>query len=92
MERYYNENPQVTTWKETAHHWEQFSKECLNTAKECNETCADYKKLVGEANEQAKEAIGVAKEWEKTTNTLIASLKRFNSLPWYKKMFFEFKV
>lgn len=90
--RYYNENPHVTMWRETARHWEQLSKSCLDTARDFRETSAYFEKLVDEANEQAKEAIETAKEWADTTYRFIDKLKEFNALPWYKKMFHKFKV
>ena len=58
---YYNENPQVTLWREKYEeqkHWKVYWK---------SETLFTEKRMID-------------------------AFKRFNSLPWYKKMFYKFGV
>lgn len=93
MSRYYfNENPQVTSWKEEAYKWKSIAKACIQTAHECNETTEDYKRLVAEANEQTRKSLALSKEWAETANDILDRIKSFNSLPWYRKMFYTFKI
>jgi hypothetical protein len=68
MERYYNENPQVTLWKEKA-----FKIKSLFD---------QYKSFAEEYNESIIKAL----------NDLTDEARRFNSLPWYKKLFYKFGV
>lgn len=70
MIRYYNENPQVTQWREK---YEKLQEE-LDCAIDQLETMACCKAYTEERLESVKDEI-----------------KRFNALPWYKKMFYKFK-
>lgn len=90
--RYYNENPQVTMWREAARAWEMVAAEALKTARECNENCGAYHELVEKSKEQARESIGIAKMWAKTAEDVIEMARKFNALPWYKKLFYRFKL
>ena len=71
MTRYYNENPQVTFWREQAKKHEDV-KLFLEMAYDHE---VDYNKRLVEKLKQEKKA-----------------MRDFNSLPWYKKMFFKFKI
>lgn len=72
MTRYYfNENPQVTLWREQAKKYEDV-KLFLEMAYDHE---VDYNKRLVEKLKQEKKA-----------------MRDFNSLPWYKKMFYKFKV
>jgi hypothetical protein len=68
MERYYNENPQVTLWKEKASKIKTLFDQYRHTAEMYN------KRIVDALNDLTDEA------------------RNFNALPWYKKMFFKFKI
>ena len=68
MRRYYNENPQVTLWKDKAFK----TKELFDKYKEFEEIYNE--KIVNSLNDLTDEA------------------RRFNALPWYKKIFFKFKL
>jgi hypothetical protein len=67
MTRYYNENPQVTLWREKAFKTKSLFDQYRNTAEAYN------KRIVNALNDLTEE------------------MKHFNSLPWYKKMFYKFK-
>lgn len=66
--RYYNENPQVTLWREKAFKTKELFDKYRDFAEKYN------KSIVNALNDLTDEA------------------RRFNSLPWYKKMFFKFKI
>ena len=66
--RYYNENPQVTIWRERAFKTKNvFDK---------------YKEFAEKYNESIV----------KSLNDITDEARLFNSLPWYKKMFYKFKI
>ena len=93
MSRYYfNENPQVTLWKEEAYKWMSIAKACIQTAHECNETTEEYELLVAEANKQTRESIALSKEWAEIAMDIRNKMRTFDTLPWYRKMFYKFKV
>lgn len=66
--RYYNENPQVTLWKEKAF--------------KVKEIFDKYKEFAEKYNESIV----------KSLNDITDEARLFNSLPWYKKMFYKFKI
>lgn len=66
--RYYNENPQVTLWKEKAF--------------KAKEIFDKYKEFAEKYNESIV----------KSLNDITDEARFFNSLPWYKKMFYKFKI
>lgn len=69
MTRYcYNENPQVTLWREKALKIKSLFDEYRNTAEIYNESIVN------------------------ALSDLTDEVRMFNSLPWYKKMFFKFKI
>lgn len=68
MERYYNENPQVTLWREKAFKIKTIFDQYRHTAEVYN------KRIVDALNDLTDEA------------------RNFNSLPWYKKLFYKFNV
>jgi hypothetical protein len=71
MTRYYNENPQVTQWREK---YEKLENE-LDCAIDQLETMACCKVYIEERLQALKDKI-----------------MRFNSLPWYKKMYYKFRL
>lgn len=90
--RYYNENPQVTLWRKRY----EKSKEENVSLKEAN----------GILSGEIEETRIVASKWkerclkvdelnDKYISQVVecdSNKRYFNSLPWYKKMFFKFKV
>lgn len=69
MTRYYfNENPQVTLWREKAFKIKSLFDEYREVAENYN------RKIVDSWNDITDEA------------------RQFNSLPWYKKMFYKFEI
>ena len=70
MTRYYNENPQVTYWREKAERQELL----IN---EYDILCIKHDYLI-------KRVYGIGGFYEQ--------IKLFEELPWYKKMFFKFKL
>lgn len=62
--RYYNENPQVTRWKELY-----------------GDLVKKYNKLAEDSNQDVRDY-----------NELVDKIESFNSLPWYKKMFYKFDI
>ena len=65
---YYNENPQVTLWREKTLKIKSLFDEYRNTAEIYNESIVN------------------------ALSDLTDEVRMFNSLPWYKKMFFKFKI
>jgi hypothetical protein len=47
---------------------------------------------VAEANEQTRESIALSKEWAETARNVRNKMRTFGTLPWYRKMFYKFKV
>lgn len=84
--RYYNENPQVTLWREK---YESLKAENENLKDEISYLMLDVNQF--ENILQAKK-----KFYEFETKTTEERAKKaflvFNSLPWYKKMFYKFKI
>lgn len=64
--RYYNENPQVTLWREKAY--------------KIKALFDVYKRDAERYNDEIVECL----------SNLTDEVRRFNSLPWYKKMFYKF--
>lgn len=63
--RYYNENPQVTLWKE-----------------KCGKLKEENERLMDEVAHFELEALNLSKRFSVF----------FNSLPWYKKIFYKFRL
>lgn len=69
MTRYYfNENPQVTFWREKAFNVMRLFGEYKETAERYNESIVN------------------------ALNNMTDEVRIFNSLPWYKKMFYKFLI
>lgn len=66
--RYYNENPQVTLWREKAFKVKNMFDHYRLMAEEYNESIVN--KL----------------------DSITDEVRKFNELPWYKKMFYKFDV
>ena len=75
MTRYYNENPQVTLWREK---YEQ--------------QLEDYYKLMCEFEDVSDSIDYVKHEVEQTTARAKEAFQNFNSLPWFRKMFYRFNI
>lgn len=92
MERYYNENPQVTFWKEEA-------EKAIVEAKIAQKQARGFLELLEDSNRQVKELIditGQANEvsngFSKTIKEYVELMRKFDKLPWWSKMFFKFGV
>lgn len=72
---YYNENPQVTFWRERYEHLKEEHFKLLD----------DYES-VSDSIDYFKYQSNLIKERTEET------FRFFNSLPWYKKMFYKFKI
>lgn len=92
MERFYNENPQVTFWKEEA-------EKAIVEAKIAQKQARGFLELLEDSNRQVKELIditGQANEvsngFSKTIKEYVELMRKFDKLPWWSKMFFKFGV
>ena len=83
--RYYNENPQVTYWKERCEEVVSNWDSMVDKYNSMVDTLEKYELDFEDFIEDRK------KLWEKLDNYR-NTLKTFNSLPWYKKMFYKFKL
>lgn len=82
--RYENENPQVKFFREEAEKWEDLAKKALAAAKGWEATSAKQMKLLKEWEELYNDALNCGEVYKK-------KMEEFNKLPWWKKMFFNFK-
>lgn len=73
--KYYNENPQVTFWRERYEHLKEEHFKLLDDYESVSDSI-DYFKFQSDLIK------------ERTEETF----RFFNSLPWYKKMFYKFKI
>lgn len=71
----YNENPQVTFWRERYEHLKEEHFKLLDDYESVSDSI-DYVKYQSDL---------IKKRAEET-------FRFFNSLPWYKKMFYKFKI
>lgn len=83
---YYNENPQVTLLKEK---FEKLKAENEELKNEIAHLILDVRCLDDELNEIKEKR---KKEDEDTRIRAEHFVKVFNSAPWYKKMFYKFKI
>ena len=83
--RYYNENPHVPYWKESyeevVSNWDSMVDKYNSMVDILEKYELDFEDFIE----------GRKKLWEKLDNYR-NTLKTFNSLPWYKKMFYKFKL
>lgn len=89
--RYENENPQVTFFREEAEKWEDLAKKALATAKGWEATSAKQMKLLKEWERIHSDTSRWKREWEDKARKYEKKMEEFNKLPWWKKMFFNFK-
>lgn len=82
--RYENENPQVKFFREEAEKWEALEKKALAAAKGWEATSAKQMKLLKEWERLYNDALNCGEVYKK-------KMEEFNVLPWWKKMFFNFK-
>lgn len=107
MTRYYhNENPQVTLWRELAVKSQKAAMESQEIAREAiqdkdkykellywsNKKMDEYKEAWEEANSFIAEANATAKSCNDNMDGYISLMRKFNSLPWYRKIFYKFKL
>jgi hypothetical protein len=92
MERFYNENPQVTFWKEEA-------EKAIVEAKIAQKQARGFLELLEDSNRQVKELIEITGEanevsngFSKTIKEYIELMRKFDKLPWWSKMFFKFGI
>ena len=83
--RDYNENPHVTYWKEryeeVVSNWDSMVDKYNSMVDTLEKYELDFEDFIE----------GRKKLWEKLDNYR-NTLKTFNSLPWYKTMFYKFKL
>lgn len=82
--RYENENPQVKFFREEAEKWEDLAKRALAAAKGWEATSVKQTKLLKEWERLYNDALNCGEVFKK-------KMEEFNKLPWWKKMFFNFK-
>lgn len=87
--RYYNENPQVTL----------LMKKCEELKKKnakLNECIDELEKEVQQQSSFRREELSMYQYWRKKLQSDCDEVNRaieyFNSLPWYKKIFYKFKI
>lgn len=92
MERFYNENPQVTFWKEEA-------EKAIVEAKIAQKQARGFLELLEDSNRQVKELIEITGEanevsngFSKTIKEYVELMRKFDKLPWWSKMFFKFGI
>ena len=89
MTRYYfNENPQVTLWREVAEESQKVARDCIETTKSYARLVKDSQRQFDEIAKVSEEAIQTSAEFERTIGEYKSFMRKFNSLHWYKKMFF----
>lgn len=84
--RYYNENPQVTLWRE------KFEKLKVETEQLKDENASLMLEAVQYRNQLEEIILKQKKEEEDTRQRAARFVELFNAIPWYKKMFYKFKV
>lgn len=87
--RYYNENPQVAYLKEKCEELEK------KNAK-LNECIDELEKEVQRQSSFRRAEYYLYQDWKKLLQSdcdkVICTIEHFNALPWYKKMFYKFKI
>lgn len=56
------------------------------------ENAKEYRKRLQEMEENYNEMKECSEGWSEAYNDVFAILRRFNEMPWYKKMFYRFNV
>lgn len=85
--RYYNENPQVTYWRERCEQLEDDWDEMVDTFNGMVDTVEWQKTSIGKLRElldKANERADMNFEMHRS------AVKEFNRLPWYRKIFYKF--
>lgn len=86
--KYYNENPQVAYLKEKCEELEK------KNAK-LNECIDDLEKEVQKQSSFRRKELSMYQDWRKKLQSDCDEVNRaieyFNSLPWYKRIFYKFK-
>lgn len=85
MERYYNENPQVTFWKEEA-------EKAIVEAKIAQKQARGFLELLKDSNKQVKKLIEITGEANEVSNGYVEIMRKFDKLPWWSKIFFKFGI
>lgn len=80
MKRYYNENPQVAWWREKAEQAQKDYNTCISLIEHLK---IDY--LKGKVEAETRRA-------DSNFDIFRGETRYFNSLSWYKKMFYKFKL
>lgn len=93
MARYYhNENPQVTLWRELAIKSQNAAMESQEIARKAIEEAEEWKSMVREAINGASEANELSTKLNDELEVYMRLIQEFNSLPWYRKIFYKFKL
>ena len=85
MTRYYNENPQVTLWREIA-------AEAQETSRSYARLLKDLQRQFDEIAKISEDAMEISKRYKQTIEDYKSFMRMFDSLPWYMKAFYKFKV
>ena len=89
---YYNENPQVTLWREVAEEYQKVARDCIETTKSYARLVKDSQRQFNEMAKVSEEAINTSDKAAQVLEDYKSTMRKFDSLPWYKKMFYKFKI
>ncbi len=92
MTRYYNENPQVTLWRELAITSQNAARESQHIARKSIEEAEEWRTMAQKAIANASEANNLSKHLNNILDGYRVLFNDFNSLPWYRKIFYKFKL
>ena len=90
--RYYNENPQVTMWRELAITSQNAARESQHIARKSIEETEEWRAMAQEAIANASEANNLSNQLNNILDGYRVLFNEFNSLPWWRKMFYKFEV
>ena len=84
--RYYNENPQVALWREKFEKLKVENEELKDENVRLTLEAVQYREQLEDLILKQK------KEEEDTRERAVRYVAAFNAIPWYKKMFYKFKI
>lgn len=83
---YYNENPQVTLWKEKCSKLKEENERLMDEVAHLELEALNLSNQLSEYRRKRKE------EDEDVKNRARRFIVLFNALPWYKKIFYKFRL
>lgn len=89
--RYYNENPQVTLYRELAIESQSIAKESQQIAREAHENTKAALSEAEESSRQCKRAVVLSEYYKEKIRAMEEEIDLYESLPWYKRLFYTFK-